>query len=250
VDASQITADDVSIEGHDGDVVAVTPAGAFGYIEVVVEGTVQTGTSPEVSIDSTSYTELAGDDTSGVEDSATVLHTAKLELSEGTNFVSVPAAAGELDLDELDLSNVDVIYSYDAESESWRSFDPDAEENDFSALEGGDGYIFEMDADDTLDVNVFNTPASSGEVSAPSEQELTEGWNLVGHYQEFDQSRSLALSSIGDSVYTVYGQAEGSAALSYEAVAMGDDFEPGEAYWVFVREDEVYAEAPGIQTAN
>lgn len=248
VDASEISADDVSIEGHDGEVVAVTSAGSFGYIEITVEGTVQTGTSPEVSIDSSSYTELAGDGSTGVEDSATVLHTAKLDLSEGTNFVSVPAAAGELDLDEMDLSNVDVIYSYDAADDSWDAFDPDAKENDFDELHGGQGYIFEMDDEDTLDVNVYNEPLVTGDVAVPSEQQLTEGWNLVGHYQEFDQNAYTAFSSVSDSVYAVYGQNEASAAQSYEAVAMDDDLEPGEAYWVFVTDDEVYAEASAHQT--
>jgi len=250
VNATEITPDDVSIEGHDGDVLAVSSAGAFGYIEITVEGTVQTGTSPEVSIDSSSYTELAGDGSTGVEDSATVLHTAKLDLSEGTNFVSVPAAAGELDLDEMDLSNVDVIYSYDAADDSWDAFDPDAKENDFDELHGGQGYIFEMDDEDTLDVNVYNEPLVTGDVAVPSEQQLTEGWNLVGHYQEFDQNASTAFSSVSDSVYAVYGQNEASAVQSYEVVAMGDDLEPGEAYWVFVTDDEVYAEASAHQTPH
>jgi len=245
VDASSIGADDISIEGYDGDIIAVQPAGSFGQIRVIAEGGIQTGTSPEVSVAGDSYTEFAGDDTAGAENGSTVVHTDVLDLSAGNNLVSVPAASGDVELSELDLSNVDAVHRYNSETGSWESFDPDAQENDFSTLESGAGYVFSMESADALSVNVFNVVGDTGEVSAPGEQTLTEGWNLVGHYQEDSQARSDALASLSsDSVFRVLGQTDDSSTLSYTSVSMTEEFNRGEAYWIFVRDDEVYTEAP------
>ncbi|MXR19974.1 surface glycoprotein [Halobacterium bonnevillei] len=250
VDASEILPSDVSIENFDGEIVEVRDGGLFGSIEIVVDGQVQTGASPDVTIAGDSYADLAG--TSGASEGETVVHTDTLQLSEGQNFVSVPAAAGELSLSELDTSAVDAIYAYDAESESWDAYDPDAPSNDFTSLEGGEGYIFAMDADATLDVNVYNIAGADAGADvtapAPNQQTLTEGWNLIGHYQEYDQAVPTALSSVGmSSVYEVYAQSDSSASLEYQSYAAGDfdSMERSEAYWVFVTNDEVYTEANG-----
>ncbi|UHH13709.1 Ig-like domain-containing protein [Halobacterium litoreum] len=252
IDASEILPSDVSIEGFDGEVVAVQPAGPLGSVTVVVEGKVQTGAYPDVTIDGDSYTDLAG--TAGEEGGDTVVHTDTLDLSKGQNFVSVPAASGELDLDELDTSEVDAIYAYDAASNEWEAYDPDAKENDFSALEGGEGYVFVMDEAATLEVNVYNVAGAEAGAAAPApnQQELTEGWNLVGQFQEYDQSVTTALSSLGnDSVYSVLSQDESADGIAYESYGAGDfeTMERGEAYWLFVQDDEVYTESSGHTVA-
>jgi len=250
IDGSEILPSDVSIENFDGEIVEVRDGGLFGSIEIVVDGQVQTGASPDVTIAGDSYADLAG--TSGASESGTVVHTDALQLSEGKNFVSVPAAAGELSLSELDTSAVDAIYAYDAESESWDAYDPDAPSNDFTSLEGGEGYIFVMDADATLDVNVYNIAGADAGADvtapAPNQQTLTEGWNLIGHYQEYDQAVPTALSSVGMyNVYELYAQSDSSASFEYQSYAAGDfdSMERSEAYWVFVTNDEVYTEANG-----
>ncbi|ELZ81719.1 putative cell surface glycoprotein [Haloferax elongans ATCC BAA-1513] len=255
IDASDITPRDVSIEGFDGEVVAVQDAGVFGSVTVVTEGKIQTGNSPTVTIDGDSYADFAG--TNGKADGKTVIHTDTLELQQGWNFVSVPAESGDVPLHELDLSGVDAVYSYDAESGSWDAFDPDAWINDFSTLEGGDGYIFVMDRAATIEVNVYNMPGSDAgedDVSpAPTQQRLAAGWNLVGHYQEYDQNVTTALSSVdSDSVYNLLAHDESSEGIAYHAYIDGDfeTMERGEAYWVFVRDDEVYTGASQNTSEN
>ena len=211
-----------------------------GAILVEVDESLQTGDEPEVTIDGDSLIQRSNDE-EGQTSSATI-DTAWYTVDEGTNFVSVPALSGGQSLDDLNTENVDVIWTYvDGE---WQSYDPDASSNDFDTLEGGQGYIVEMDAEDTLEVNVFNQEASStGDVDGAllNQQQLDEGWNLVGHYQTYQQDRQTALSSVGDDVHLVYGQDED---LDYELIDSEDSLMPGDAYWVFVTDDTVYTFTP------
>jgi hypothetical protein len=235
IDASSIDARDVSIEG--GEVVGIADgSGEDGSITVITANTLETGDSPNVSVAGDSYTELYGDETTGTDD-VTVVNTAELDLQAGANLVSVPAASGSLSVSEIDTSNVDVIWTYD--DGTWQSYDPDASQNDFTSLEGGQGYIFVMSQADEIDVNVHNTIGDSR--SIPNQQQLEEGWNLVGHYQETQQPAWKAFSS-AESVFRVLEQSGGN--YTYSDVSGWDEVKPGEAYWVFVQDDEVYTEAP------
>jgi len=218
-----------------------------GQVTLTVGGTaVQTGNEPNVSVNTAAHiTQRYGGDSNADPDSQTTLHTIQLDLSEDTNFVSVPAAAGTLDLTERDTSGVDVIWTYD--EGSWESYDPDKSDgnNDFTALEGGQGYVFEMNNAATLDANVYNVVGGDSQATGtPGQQQLEEGWNLVGHWQEGAQGNSQALSSLDN--YTdsrIYTQSGSS--YSYSELG-GSEFQPGESYWVFVNDDDVYTET-GIQ---
>jgi hypothetical protein len=100
-----------------------------------------------------------------------------------------------------------------------------------------------MNSSATIDVNVYNQPGSSGEIgsSTPGSEDVSEGWNLLGHWQEGSQSVSDGLSTIGDEDYdAVYEQTE-NGELSF---SVASELEPGEGYWVFVTEDDgdAYAE--------
>lgn len=254
VDASAVTPDDVSIDGvADEDILTVTDAGAQGAIHVYVDGDVNTGDAPDVTVDGDSYTSLASASETGAESGSATVLTDRLHLTEGTNFVSVPAAAGSLSLSEVDTSDVNAIWAYDAAAEEWQSYDPEASENDLDALEGGVGYVVVMDdgTSATWDVNVHNVPgeAENVENSVPNSNDLTEGWNLIGHYQEHDQTVQNGLSSMSlenNEPYRLYAQADGSATMEYQSFQAGDfsTMERGEAYWVFVQDDETYTEAP------
>jgi surface glycoprotein (TIGR04207 family) len=249
IDASDVGREDVSIESFDGEVVDVEPAGSFGVVDVIVDRYVQTGTEPNVTVDPSSYTELGGDGSHGAAE-GTTLHTTKLHLEEGMNFVSVPAASGDLPLSELDTAAVDVVWAYDAEADEFVSWDPAATENDFTALEGGHGYIVVTEQSATLDMNVHSVAGAGGGATAapaPNQVQLREGYNLVGHFQEDDQRVDAAFASVETGTpFKVLAQADGSSRLAYESYHAGDfeKLETGDAYWVFVQEDQVYTEAP------
>ncbi|MFA9504384.1 hypothetical protein ACERIM_16600 [Natrinema sp. H-ect1] len=241
VDISRIEEDSISVEGGRVEYVDNWGTGDDGLLIVDLDDPLQTGDKPNVTIRGDSFREITNDSSRGQTVPVTV-HTTKLQLNEGTNFVSVPAISGGQDLDELDTSNVDVIWSYTGDS--WEKYDPDDPESDFDSLEGGQGYIVEMETADTLDINVYNRPASStGDIDGAvmNQQQLEEGWNLIGHYQTEEQPAFHALRSIDDEFHMAYGQSTGYA---YELVHPDDPLNAGEAYWVFVKDDTVYTHAP------
>jgi hypothetical protein len=250
INAAGISPNDVSIEGLDGEIVAVQDAGLLGAVEIIVEGDLQTSDSPDVTIAGDSYTDLSG--ASGVEDGSTVVHTDVLQLSGGVNFVSVPAASGSLEITELPLDNIESISRFNAETNSFEVFVPGAPNNPFSTLDGGEGYIIRLEDGTSANVgiNVANEPTGEG---GPNTVALSEGLNLVGHYQEDQQSVTTALSSVTagedgqftDTVFTVLRQDEETGGFTYESFRAGEfsTMEDGEAYFVFVTDNQTYTEA-------
>lgn len=249
IDASEVSPNDVSIEGFNGDIVAVQSAGAFGALEIVLEGELQTGNAPDVTIAGDSYTDLAG--TAGESGGATTIHTDVLDLEEGINFVSVPAASGGLNVEALPTENIESISRYDAADSEFDVYVPGAPDNSFTQLAGGEGYVVRMTADASVPINVNNEPAGA---DAPNSVDLSEGYNLVGHFQEDEQAVEIALSSVTadqdssfeDVVFRVLRQDESADGFSYESYRADefDDLERGEAYFVFVTSDQSYTEAP------
>ena len=248
VDISGVSASEVEIGSTTADSIVSGVGGSSTSLTVKLDSQLQTGTKPKASI-SGDYAETTGDTKLSSE---TVVHTVRLQLDEGTNFVSIPAASGLVNLDDIDTSNVKhvVMYEKTQAGDSWRfhTFDGNSKNDDFQKLKGGQGYVFVMESADTIDVNVDNVPAGT----APTEEDLREGWNLVGHWQEGSQDATKALSSLnsgtlGDSVHRVYGQAAGASDFTYTSVQFAsssdDELSPGEAYWIFVKDDEVYTEA-------
>ncbi|WP_096390778.1 surface glycoprotein [Halopenitus persicus] len=231
----------LSVEGED--VTGTTSDLESGQVTLTVSNAVQTGDEPNVSVNTAAdITERSGSGTVQA-DSKTTIHTTQLSLSEGTNFVSIPeATANTVDLTQYDTQPIDVVWTY--EDGSWQSYDPAKSDanNDFTALEGGQGYVFEMDQSATMDVNAYNVVGGdSQDTATPGQQELSEGWNLVGHWQEGKQTQTNALSTLDNratdtAVYTQSGS-------GYTYTAHSGDLKPGESYWVFVTDDDVYGES-------
>ncbi|GGL47662.1 beta strand repeat-containing protein [Halocalculus aciditolerans] len=233
--SSSVTVEGVSDE--DVSIIHWRPSGVL----VHVDQNLDTSDAPNVTVDSTAFVEMYSDEEqNGLENTTAGISTAELDLQDGKNFVSVPAATGSLNLSSVDTSNVDAIWTY--EDGEWLTYTPGkaAELQGFTSLEGGQGYIFVMNSSDTIDVNVHNTVSDT---RMPNQQQLHEGWNLVGSYQEGPQSAGNAFGS-AESVYRVLGQQPGANDYTYVNVKSGEDVEPGQAYWVFVQDDEVYVETP------
>jgi|GEM_PF-6366158 len=227
--------DEVDFQGTNND--SVTVGDSDGMVTVELSGELQTGDAANINV--TDATEAHSNSPATV-DSNTTLHSIELSLSKGYNAVSIPAAAGSISASDLtDKANVDSVWKYDAENDTWDSFDPAAQENDFTELEGGVGYVVKANGSATIDLNVYNTPGGDTlETSTPTSQTLHQGWNLVGHYQEGGQSASTALQNV--SYKTVYGQ-NAAGSLTFASTS---NLKPGQAYWVFVTADgQVYAEA-------
>ncbi|WP_135851554.1 beta strand repeat-containing protein [Halorussus salinus] len=230
VDASALATDDVSVEGESVTGVADTGS-ATTRVNVTVSGNVSTGDAPNVSFDAGSYTEAVGDGSGGT-DAGTAIHTLRLSLSPGRNYVSIPAVEDDVSLAELDLSGVETVWTYD--DNAWRSYDPDAPANDFSALVGGKGYVFVATEETAIDVTVDNVAAGT-----PRSERLEAGWNLAGHWEEGERAADAALGDVTDAAIAV--EARQSATGQFQQVLLGSaTFEPGEAYWVYVSENTTY----------
>jgi surface glycoprotein (TIGR04207 family) len=203
-----------------------------GEQTVTFDSEIQTGTGAELTFTDTNPT----DDV----ESSVVVDSVELDLSEGANLVSVPVETGEVALDSMDLSDVNVVWAYD--NGAWESYDPDADENAFTALEGGQGYIFMADADTTVDARGYTVPAadtSGDQPTVPTAEGLDEGWNLVGHFQEGTQTLGDygPLNAVDSTVAGVGPLGQAGTGYSYVTVS---EFAPGEGYWVFTDSSDVY----------
>ena len=229
VDASALAAGDVSVAGKS--VTGVSDAGsATRRVNVTVSGTVSTADAPTVSFDAGSYTEAVGDGSGGAS-TGTAVHTLRLSLSPGENYVSVPAVEGEVSLAELDLSGVETVWTYD--DNEWRSYDPDAPANDFSALVGGKGYVFVATEETAIDVTVDNVAETT-----PRSERLEAGWNLAGHWEEGERPADAALGDVTDAAVAVEAR---DSTGDFGLIRLDSaTFRPGEAYWVYVSENATY----------
>ena len=225
----------IMVGGNESDSVTFTGANE-NEILVEFDTVLATGDAPNIEFGVDTIEETYGD--TAAADTSETVDTLEVSISEGTNFVSVPAEFGSLDISESGFSEMDVMAYMDGE---WKSYGSGAIET----MEGGQGYIVTADADQAglVDVTVRNEePGSSAEDATPGQQQLAEGWNLVGHWQEGSQDAAdgagNALNSIGGSstATNIYTQ-DVSGEFSY---ATTDTFNPGEAYWVFLEDDEVY----------
>ncbi|MFC7188190.1 beta strand repeat-containing protein [Halorubrum yunnanense] len=236
-DVENITAD-----GHSAN--TVKDGEAQNELVFTFGDVVATGDEQNIAFGEDTLDEDYGDDTS-VTGTSEKVDTHEFDLKEGANFVSVPAEFGSLDISESEFSDMSVM-TY--ENGEWVSYAPDKTDDnqDFESMEGGQGYVVTADSDATVDVTVRNEePGDTAEDSTPGQQQLQEGWNLVGHWQEgaqpADDGAGGALDSVGgDSSATYAYEQANDGEFSYAPVTADDMFEPGEAYWVFVEDDEIY----------
>ncbi|KAB7516002.1 hypothetical protein DM867_02335 [Halosegnis rubeus] len=232
VEAGTVAQTAFSFNGN-ADIIGVTDATQYdGEQTVTFDSEIQTGTGAELTFTDTNPT----DDV----ESSVVVDSVELDLSEGANLVSVPVETGEVALDSIDLSDVNVVWAYD--NGAWESYDPDASENAFTALEGGQGYIFVAEADTTVDARGYTVPAadtSGDQPTVPTAEGLDEGWNLVGHFQEGTQTLGDygPLNAVDSTVAGVGPLGQAGTGYSYVTVS---EFAPGEAYWVFTDSSDVY----------
>jgi len=237
VDAANITIDGQSA-AYD-----FVEYGGSNEIGLEFSGVIATGDAPSIEFGESTLVERYGDSSSAAGTSETV-DTHEYHLDSGTNFVSVPAEYGKLDIASSEFSDKTVMTYDDGE---WLTYAPDraADNQDITSMEGGQGYIVMTDADATVDITVRNEePGSDAQNATPGQQSLEEGWNLVGHWQEGQQSAddAGALDSIGGSsgATSIWAQQPNSGQFSYQTTTT---FNPGESYWVFVENGEVYTAA-------
>jgi hypothetical protein len=103
-------------------------------------------------------------------------------------------------------------------------------------LTGGTGYMVFMDQPDRISVNTLARPSG---LAAPTTTQLSQGWNLVGHYKEGNMDVGPVFASVDIRAGSIYGPVATGSSVGFSPT---DILRPGDAYWVYVNSDgEVYS---------
>jgi len=210
----------------------------------------QTGNEPNV----TGFSSVAdGDGNNAVlKDGSNVdVDTFRREVSaseNGWNFVSFPIAdETEYEVSEvMDSSSVNKTWRY--KNGSWDSYVPGRSSNEFTKVEGGVGYLVDANATFTLAPNVNNVRSTFDGTTVPTKSiDLVDGWNLVGQFQEFDQTAdttgafgSLESGELGD-----VEEQDTTGLLDLKPIremdgSTSNDMKTGQAYWVWAKDSTAY----------
>lgn len=191
-------------------------------------GVLQTGNSPNIT-GLGSVEDAAGNPAVLQSNQNITVSTFRKEFVNGWNFFSVPIA----DTSTLEISDIftesqlDTIWRY--RRGNWSSYTPGNEKgNDFTVLRGGEGYLVKTSSGFTITPNVNNKVATKGIGSF----DMDSGWNLVGHFQEFDQPADNTDSGAFDSLGYDFSLAGQSETGEVAAAAVPVEAEVGSAYWV------------------
>jgi hypothetical protein len=160
-----------------------------------------------------------------------------IDLVEGWNLISTPLIPDDSDIDIIlaDITdNVSVVWAYVYDEDGladWKVWGSGAA--DLDEMVDGQGYWFEMTADNTLTISGVELPAPP---DAPPAYSVYEGWNLIG-FKSVDAKTAtvyLAGDAYADFV-RMYGY--DTADVVYTNVLIGDSLQPGQGYWLAVSAD-------------
>jgi len=187
----------------------------------------------------------------------------EIQINKKWNLISVP-------FDPLDTApyavfrdikdEIDAVYSYDAEAALWRVYRPDgAGVNDLDEIRAGRGYWI-MALNDTMLI-VGGSLYEPGVM--PSNEELVEGWNLIGYYETEGLPGYYGPEGNGDTSYcALYSlrNLDGNSPTNWGALLTyweldneqgsdpwkrisvktwwNNDMDPGAGYWIAMDEDD------------
>ncbi len=175
-----------------------------------------------------------------------------IDLEEGWNFFSIPLVPEDPSIETVVNSidgNFDIIMAYQynptTDEYEWHFYDSNGV-GDLATINPGYGYHINMLAADTLEGigdKYYPNP------STPPQILVDEGWAAVGHYGILEILRDDALETLdGRYAEAVFDWDENTGTLV--PVGPGDNFVPGEAYWVFITPGEPAYYAPSNEDYN
>ena len=178
--------------------------------------------------------------------------TFELIFNKKWNLFSIPAPIQNHELNEIfkDEHNVSSIWSYDAETETWKVWTPEGPSN-LEFLEVGKGYWM-------LALDYFSLElALKAGLFPPTQQKIYHGWNLVGYYgtesllsmegptgqgKTAECNFQTLHSSINDIPWTtLYTYWEPDNPDQWMSLGKQDRMDPGMGYWLFATKDNIYA---------
>jgi len=209
--------------------------------EIAMNSVVQTATD---NITSITVTDLNGNSAVLYLGSDVGISAFRRTLSAGFNYVSFPIAdyhQENIGAYFSDTTLVDSVWTY--ANGTWTNYDPDIDPVDKFTIQGGYGYIVDI-ADGqslTLAPRVYNIATGEGSLGAPMERPVSAGWNLIGHYQEFNQTVTTAQAFATITTGVNFDQ---NVVYSFETTGLlaTGTLTTGYAYWAFADASGTYAE--------
>ncbi len=225
---SEINIDTQSIQSESGNLVTIQ-----------LDDVILTGDSPTVGVDG-SISDFAGNTiTSGTKK----IYTYRISLDVGWNLISFPAyIPSGTDIGTLLNSisgNYDIVWSYDPDGATaddiWTSYNPNPlAASSLTSIQQGRGYWIEMTSADNLtgnynQIHVVNSNPNGNDMYWPGSINLTtSGWNLIGHWNEYEQS-----ADTGGAFSDIDSEFIGS--IISQDVSPVSNLVPGEGYWFWVK---------------
>lgn len=132
---------------------------------------------------------------------------------------------------------VEVVWYYNAATQEWLSWSPNAP-SDLTTMEDGKGYWIKLTQSASLTVKGVSLPKPP---SSPPLYQVTEGWNLVGFKSTIQLDAGVYLSSLRNkwNMLVGYDADQGSVTTcTYNSQTGNIDcvMDPGRGYWLYVTE--------------
>ena len=182
----------------------------------------------------------------GVKDSRSFrIASVQREFVEEWNYFSLPIATSQtMNVEEIfDQDEINTIWTYE---NGWKNYYPEAPDNQFDTIRGGQGYIVEAEEDFSITpiVETNLSMVESNDPVKPAQNNLDAGWNLIGSYWTtgIEASDTGAYSSLPDDHVTSTLHTDNDGSLSLEE--LGDEnIEPGKAYWISSKDKGSYTKS-------
>ena len=204
----------------------------------------QTGTSPNVTSVS-SITDTGDSNSARIPgDGKVEVNTFRKQLNEGWNFVSFPVADDTTyQLSEvMNMNKVEIVWKY--QDGQWKSSN-----TQFNKVEGGVGYLVNATEEFTIAPNVNNIRKDVDGQTLPTQSiGISNGWNLVGQFQEYDQTADTtgAFGALHQEDLGAVEEQDSSGNLGLTRIAQMDSkqssgtMNTGSAYWMWAKDSTSY----------
>jgi hypothetical protein len=153
-----------------------------------------------------------------------------ITLAKGWNLISLPLVPSNSSVEAVlsgVLDDLDVVWSYDTETETWFSYSPGAPST-LTQMVDGKGYWVKMNAATTLIVDGTELPPPP---ELPPAYKVVPGWNLIGFKETTTMTASDYLAGVTwVRMYAFYNG-------RYYIVLPAHDMVPGRGYWIAVTEE-------------
>jgi len=173
-----------------------------------------------------------------------------IEFKEGWNYISFPESQLNDNIEDIFstdfLAAIDSIYTYyDGQWSAWHS--DSSIPSDLTTIEGGRGYVFNMNSDYTLELSTIDAVIASS--TSPHQLNVYTGWNLIGVTAGVEENREKSLhdyfTDLGSTYtslweYTTSTGSLGSVTVNGITVNGANYYYnliPTHAYWIYVTSD-------------